>query len=29
MSDKLYVVIPAYNESANIKQLIDSWYPNC
>ena len=27
MSDKLYVVIPAYNESANIKQLIDSWYP--
>lgn len=27
MSDKLYIVIPAYNESANIKKLIESWYP--
>ena len=25
--DKLYIVVPAYNESANIKQLIDDWYP--
>lgn len=27
MSDKLYIVIPAYNEAANIKRLIDDWYP--
>lgn len=25
--DKLYIVIPAYNESANIRQVIDDWYP--
>lgn len=25
--DKLYVVIPAYNESENIKSLINDWYP--
>ncbi len=25
--DKLYIVIPAYNESENIKTVIDSWYP--
>lgn len=25
--DKLYIVVPAYNESANIKQLVDDWYP--
>lgn len=25
--DKLYVIIPAYNESANIQNLIDDWYP--
>lgn len=25
--DTLYIVIPAYNESENIKQLIDDWYP--
>ena len=25
--DKLYIVIPAYNESDNIDQLIDDWYP--
>ena len=27
MSEILYIVVPAYNESANIHQLIDSWYP--
>jgi glycosyltransferase involved in cell wall biosynthesis len=25
--DVLYMVIPAYNESANIAQLVDDWYP--
>lgn len=25
--DKLYIVVPAYNESENIKSLVDSWYP--
>lgn len=25
--DKLYIVMPAYNEKENIKQVIDSWYP--
>ena len=25
--DKLYIVIPAYNEEANILQVIDEWYP--
>lgn len=25
--DKLYIVIPAYNEEANIKQVIEDWYP--
>lgn len=25
--DKLYIVVPAYNESENIKNLIDDWYP--
>ena len=23
----LYIVIPAYNESANIERTIDQWYP--
>lgn len=27
MSEKLYIVIPAYNEEANIKSVIDDWYP--
>lgn len=25
--DKLFIVIPAYNEEENINELIDSWYP--
>ncbi|MGN0141786.1 MAG: glycosyltransferase family 2 protein [Roseburia sp.] len=25
--DKLYIVIPAYNEEENIRQVIDDWYP--
>ena len=25
--NKLYIVIPAYNEEANIKSVIDDWYP--
>lgn len=25
--DKLYIVIPAYNEEANIEQCINGWYP--
>ena len=25
--DKLYIVIPAYNEQDNIEQVIDDWYP--
>jgi glycosyltransferase involved in cell wall biosynthesis len=25
--DKLYIVIPAYNEEANIDEVIKSWYP--
>ena len=25
--DKLYIVIPAYNEEANIRQVIEDWYP--
>lgn len=25
--DKLYIVIPAYNEEENIKQVIEDWYP--
>ena len=25
--EKLYIVIPAYNERDNIKQVIDDWYP--
>lgn len=25
--DKLYIVMPAYNEAENIKDVIDAWYP--
>lgn len=25
--DKLYIVIPAYNEESNIKQVVRDWYP--
>lgn len=25
--EKLYIVIPAYNESENLRQLIEDWYP--
>ena len=25
--DKLYIIVPAYNEQENIKKLIDDWYP--
>lgn len=25
--DTLYIVVPAYNEAANIRQLVDGWYP--
>ena len=25
--DKLYIVIPAYNEEENIQQVIEEWYP--
>lgn len=26
-NDTLYIVVPAYNESANIRQLVADWYP--
>lgn len=26
-NESLYIVIPAYNEEANIKQCIADWYP--
>ena len=25
--DKLYIIIPAYNEQENIKRVINQWYP--
>ena len=25
--DKLYIVVPAYNEEENIEALINDWYP--
>lgn len=25
--DKLFIIVPAYNESANISKFIDDWYP--
>lgn len=27
MSDKLYIVIPAYNEQDNIQKVLNDWYP--
>ena len=27
MSDSLYIVIPAYNEEENIKNVVNDWYP--
>ena len=27
MADKLYIVIPAYNERDNIRQVVEDWYP--
>jgi len=27
MGDKLYIVMPAYNEEANISQVVKEWYP--
>lgn len=27
MQDKLYIIIPAYNEEKNIKSVIEEWYP--
>lgn len=25
--DSLYIVMPAYNEAENIKDVIEEWYP--
>lgn len=25
--DRLFIVMPAYNEEDNIKAVIDAWYP--
>ena len=25
--EKLYIIVPAYNEAENIRRLIDDWYP--
>ena len=27
MGDRLFIIIPAYNEQANIKQVVSDWYP--
>ncbi len=27
MSDRLFIVIPAYNEQANIRRVVNDWYP--
>ena len=28
-TDKIYIVMPAYNEEANIADVIGQWYPLC
>ena len=25
--DRLYIIVPSYNESKNVKKLIEDWYP--
>lgn len=27
MADRLFIIIPAYNEQDNIRQVVDEWYP--
>ena len=27
MGDTLYIVMPAYNEEANIREVVAEWYP--
>ena len=27
MKDTLYIIVPAYNEQANILNVINQWYP--
>lgn len=27
MSESLYIVMPAYNEEANIRNVVEEWYP--
>ena len=27
MGDKLYIVMPTYNEETNIKTVVEEWYP--
>nr|MCR5687304.1 glycosyltransferase [Lachnospiraceae bacterium] len=27
MADRLFIIIPAYNEESNIRQVVDDWYP--
>ena len=27
LMDKLYIVIPAYNEEENIENVVNDWYP--
>ena len=29
MKDTLYIVMPAYNEAANIEEVISQWHPVC
>lgn len=26
-TDRLFIIIPAYNERENIRQVLDDWYP--